>query len=241
MYNFNTQPENKQRASTRSRSGTITFYTLLCFALAGLIAGFAIGGFAGHLSRGLTANAGSPITSIPTLTGHGPNPSATATPENIFLGLPGVAAGDYSSAEKADGTTSYQFSAQIVNKADNTPITVTDAVCRLWLTDDSQGTAAGLMDNNYAIPRNPNSFNQPFPSEVNSALGFTSASPQTQPCTANGKTKWSYILSTAVPAGNYYLVVLADWKGIHYNWYMVAITVHNDNNNNDNNNGNNGN
>ena len=222
-----TQPESRQHGAVRAHSGTVTFYTLLCFSLAGLIAGFAIGGFAGHLSRGSAANLGAPISSAPTLTGHGPNLSATATPENIFLGVPGVVTGDYSSPESADGTTNYQFSAQIVNKADNTPITVTDVVCRLWLTDDPQGTAAGLSDNNYAILRNPGAFDQSFPNEIAGALNFTSSSPQTQPCAARGKTKWNYTLATAVSHGTYYLVVLSDWKGIHYNWYMVEITVHN--------------
>lgn len=218
------QPE-KHAARTRA----VTFYTILCFALAGLIAGFAIGGFAQHLSLNSTAAPGSPSSSMPTLTGHSPARTMTPTPENIFLGQPVVAAGDFTSPQQADGTTSYQLTAQIVNKADKTPITVTDVTCRLWLTDDLQATMAGLSANNYTLPKTPSLFAQPFPSEVQGALNFSAPSSQTQPCAANGKTKWTYTLSNSVPPGTYYLAIMADWKGIHYNWYMVAISVRNGN------------
>ena len=48
---------NNQYHSAASYSHKMTFSTLLCFALAGLLTGFAIGGFAGHLSRGSFASA----------------------------------------------------------------------------------------------------------------------------------------------------------------------------------------
>lgn len=224
------QPEGRRRGLARSRFGTITFYTLLCFSLAGLIMGFAIGGFAGHLLNSSAAGSSSFASSAPALTRHDPNHATTATPENIFLGLPGIAAGDYTFQERADETTRYRLAVQVINKADNTPITATDAVCRLWLTDDLQATTDALNANNFAIPRNPNTFNLPFPQEVVDALNFASASPQTQPCAANGKTIWTYTLAASVPHGTYYLAVLSDWKGIHYNWSLVAINVHDGNN-----------
>ena len=142
-----------------------------------------------------------------------------------MLGVPGVAPGDYSSPESSDGATPYQFATQIVTKAAKTPITTTDVVCRLWLTNDAQGTTAGLSAQNYALPRNLTSFNQPFPGELAGALNFAPTTSQTQPCATNKKTTWTYILATGIPHGTYYLTVLADWKGIHYNWYFVAITV----------------
>lgn len=232
------QPE-KRRGSTSAHSAT--FYTILCFALAGLIAGFAIGGFAQHLSYGSSTGPGSLSNSAPALTGHSPNLTTTPTQENVFVGQPVLAAGDYSNPQQADGTTDYQVNTQIVNKADKTPITVTDVTCRLWLTNDLQATMAGLSANDYALPKNPSLFNQPFPSEMQGALNFTAPSTQTQPCAANGKTKWTYTLSNSVPGGTYYLGILTDWKGIHYNWYMVAISVHNANSENSGDNGNNGN
>jgi hypothetical protein len=221
------QPEYQSSGSASSRAGVTTFYTLLCFSLAGLIMGFAIGGFAGHLSATPAGGTGSTTTSEPTLIGHGPVPSKSASPENILLGVPSIGAGDYTSPEMADGTTSYQLSAQIINKGDKTPITANDVVCRLWLTDDLDATMAGLSAGNFAIPRNPTTFSQPFPGEIAGVLNFASSSSQTQPCVTSGKTRWAYTLSSDVPEGTYYLAVLADWKGIHYNWYMVAIQVHN--------------
>lgn len=212
---------NDPRNSTRQRSGKITFYTLLCFSLAGLIAGFAIGGFAQHNADGTTVHSGNPLSS----SRHSSNPSASPTPGDVFLGEPTIAQGDYTYQEKADGATSYTLSAQIVNKNSNTPITATDVVCRLWLTDDQNAMAAALSDNNYQIPRTIGSFNQPFPQEIAGALNFASASEQTRPCAANGKTSWTYTISSTVQPGTYYLAVLADWKGRHYNWYMIAIKV----------------
>lgn len=215
-------PENFQGNPGGRHAGRIALYTLLCFSLAGLIAGFALGGFVGHARGGSTGNAGA--TGTASTTGHSPTPSVTSVQENVLLGPPVIGAGDYTSPEKADGKTSYTFSAQIVNKADNTPITATDVTCRLWLTDDADATTAALSANNYALPRS-NSFSQPFPHEIANALDFTPSSQQTQPCAANGKTHWTYALAPTVHHGRYFLAVLADWKGIHYNWYIVEIIV----------------
>lgn len=214
-------PGDTQRGS----GGKIALYTFLCFSLAGLIAGFALGGFTGRVPGGRAGGPGLAATHTPSISGHTPNPSATRVPENIFLGVPAVGAGDYTSPEKPDGTTIYTFSAQIVNKANNTPITATDVTCRLWLTDDADATSAALSDNNYVLLHSISSFNQPFPHEAANALNFASSSPQTQPCSAQGKTRWTYTVSPALHHGRYFLAVLADWKGIHYNWAMVAVSV----------------
>lgn len=216
---------DNQHNTGRQRFGKISFYTLLCFALAGLIAGFAIGGFAQHNADGSTAHSGSSISSTSSRNGHSPNSLTSPTPGDVFLGVPAIAPGDYSPHEKADGATSYRLAAQIINKNSNTPITATDVVCRLWLTDDAHAMAAALSDNDYQIPRTISSFDQPFPHEIAGALNFASASEQTHPCASNGKTSWSYTISSTVQPGTYYLAVLADWRGRHYNWYMAAINV----------------
>lgn len=219
-------PGNNQRGS----GGKIALYTFLCFSLAGLIAGFALGGFTGRAPGGLVGGPGPATTRTPAITGHTPNPSPTSAPENVLLGVPVVGAGDYISPEKANGATTYTFSAQIVNKENNSPITATDVTCRLWLTDDADAMSAALSNNNYALLRSPSSFNQPFPHEVANALNFASSSPQTQPCSARGKTSWTYTLSPELHHSRYFLAVLADWKGVHYNWAMVAISVPKGNN-----------
>jgi len=213
-----------QHGSGTSRFGKFALYTLLCFSLAGLIAGFAFGGFMGHFAGKMIGSSGS-TGNAPTIAHQPANASATASSENVFLGDPVVGAGDYTGVQKADGATSYKFSAQAVNKGSTTPITATDVTCRLWLTTDSNATAAALSANKYAIPRTIAGFAQPFPNEMGGALNFTGPSQQTQPCASNGKTNWTYKLATTVQPGNYYLAVLADWKGVHYNWYMVSIKV----------------
>jgi hypothetical protein len=223
-------PGDNQRGSSSQRPAKIALYTILCFSLAGLIAGFALGGFTGRAPSAHSGGSGPAITRTPSIVAHSPNPSATRVPENVLLGVPLVGAGDYTGSEKADGTTTYTFSAQIVNKAGNTPITATDVTCRLWLTEDANAMAAALSNNNYALPRTPSSFDQPFPHETANALNFAPSSPQTQPCSAQGKTSWTYTLAPSLHHGTYFLAVLADWKGIHYNWAMVEISVSKGNN-----------
>lgn len=219
-------PGNNQRRSGEK----IALYTFLCFSLAGLIAGFALGGFTARAPGGRAGGPGSAATRTPSIAGLTPNPSATRAPANVLLGVPIVGAGDYTSPEKADGATTYTFSVQIVNRGNNSPITATDVTCRLWLADDAAATSTALSNNNYALLRSPSSFGQPFPHEVANALNFAPSSPQTQPCSARGKTSWTYRLAPGLRHSKYFLAVLADWKGTHYNWAMVAISVPKGNN-----------
>lgn len=218
---------SRRRGGTRAWWRFSTFSLLLGFALAGLLAGFGVGALESHFSRLASSAASLPVSSRPIFVGRDPSPLVTATPESISLGIPGVVAGDYTVAELADGVTDYQFAARIIDKAGNVSRITGETVCRLWLTDDPQATTDGLSAENYAIPRDIAAFNQPFPQEITGALNFAPASPQTQFCAASGKTSWTYTLNPTLPPGPYYLVVLADWKGVRYNWYVVAITVRN--------------
>ena len=208
------------RGSGKTRFGKFAFYTLFSFSLAGLIAGFAFGGFMGHFA-GKMAN----LSNVPTIPHQPARTSPTGGSEGIAPGDPVLGSGDYTSPQKADGSTKYKLSAQIVYKNTHTPLTAPNVTCRLWLTSDADATATVLSADNYAIPRTIASFAQPFPDEISGALDFAAPSQQTQPCSTKGKTTWTYTLSPAVQPGNYYLAVLADWKGVHYNWYMVAIKV----------------
>lgn len=220
-----TWPDSNNRASKRQGLGKITTYALLCFALAGLIIGFALGGFAGHTLTSTAVSSNTPRVQTPSIAQRTPKATPTPTLENILPGNPVIGPGDYTSPEKADGTTSYKLSALIVNKGTNSPIQVNDVTCRLWLTRDARKTQSALSANNYALPKGVNSFNQPFPEEEEDALEFSHSSQQVQPCVANGKTTWTYTLSPDLRRGSYYLAVLADWKGQHYNWYMVQINA----------------
>jgi hypothetical protein len=219
------QPDSRQRGLIRALSGTTVFYALLCFSLAGLLTGFAVGGFAAQLSRKSPVHPSLLISSVPTAAKNRPRALATTLLENVSISVPTITKWDYVGQERADGTTSYQLSVQIVNKRDRMPVTSSDVLCRLWLTDDIQATNAALSADNYTLLKNPALFDQPFPQEVVGALNFASASQQTQPCAANGKTMWTYTLAPSVLSGAYYLAVLADWKGVSYSWYMVGIKI----------------
>jgi hypothetical protein len=212
---------NSPRTSTYQPARNIVTYSILCFSLAGLIFGFATGGF---LGRSPSTPKTLPQTThlIPRST---PSPviTATPTPEDILLDNPIVT--HISTSEKADGTTSYTFSAQIVYKGTKTPITVTDVTCRLWLTPDNTAEDTALSTSKYAALHNTANLNQPLPLESVGAMIFTAPSAQVQPCAANGNTTWTYTLSTALPAGTYYIYALSDWKGRHFPWYASQIQV----------------
>lgn len=206
--------------------GKITTYALLCFALSGLIIGFAIGGFAGHRSTTTLVSSHTPEVRTPSIAQRiTTTATATPVPENILPANPIIGSDDYTSPQKADGSTDYKLSASIMNKVTNKPVEVSTVTCRLWLTRDAQGTQQALSANNYALPKAINALDQPFPQEEAGAMEFHHSSKQVQPCSANKKTTWAYTLSPELRRGTYYLVVLADWKGKHYNWYMVQITI----------------
>ncbi|MEO7019750.1 MAG: hypothetical protein ABI234_06330 [Ktedonobacteraceae bacterium] len=212
---------NPQRMSAYQPARKVMTYTILCFSLAGLIFGFAAGGF---LGRGPNT-AQTPPKSTPSIVHHMPSPAITVTPtpENIFLDDSIIT--HIATSEKADSTTSYTFSAQPVYKGTNKPIDVTDVTCRLWLTKDLDGTYAAISANKYAILHSISGLTQPFPLETPAALVFTPTVLQVQPCSASGSTTWTYTLSPTVTPGTYYLFVLADWKGTHFNTSARQIQV----------------
>jgi hypothetical protein len=219
-----TWSEDNQQSAFHQHINKIILVILACFALAGLILGFAIGGFTTHHTSSPPASAASIAIAKPHTT---PSPvvTATTTPENVDLGFPLIGTGDYTPVEQADGATSYTLSALIVNKSTSTPIQATDVTCRLWLTKSTKATQSALSANAYALPKTTASFHQTFPAEVAGALSFTSGN-QVQNCAAKVKTTWTYTVSPTIKAGVYFLAVLADWQGKHYNWYMLAINIH---------------
>lgn len=211
--------------SARQRLSKVATYTLLCVALAGLIAGFAIGSFAEHNHNSATASLIASQLHKPSTIPHTPSATPVLSLENIQPDDPILRPGDFTTSEVADGTTSYRVSAQITDKSTGKSINATDVTCRLWLTQDTNATQSALNANDYALPKTISALSQPFPAEMQGALNFTGNSLQVQPCAAGGKTAWTYTLSPALTRGTYFLAILADWKGIHYNWYLVQITI----------------
>jgi hypothetical protein len=197
------------------QSRKIAVFAVLLFALSGLISGFAVGAFVRPKLGSGTTSTGSGTTS-----GAQSNKTSQST-ENINLDFPVI--GDFSYSEVANGSTSYIFTAQILDKSKN-PIRAPDVMCKLWLTKNGDVNQVLLADNS-AIPRAIDEIQQPFPQEVANGLNFISPSQQVHPCTPNGKTTWSYTVSPSVKPGTYYLVVLADWKGKSYTWSWRAIKI----------------
>ena len=210
-------------AGTHSTTRRFATTILLVFSLAGLVAGFAFGGLTSPRSKATATNPppakqNTPVVQITNTV------IPTATPENVKLGAPLIKTSTY--AEHADGTTTYTFSAQPVYEGTNKLIDVSDVTCRLWLTSDLNGTTTALKANHYALLTSLNNLSQPFPLEI--ALTFTTpANSGVQPCAANSPTSWSYTIPPTVqqPNTTYYLFILADWKGKHYNWSASQIKI----------------
>lgn len=203
------------------QSRRIATFAILLFALSGLISGFALGAFVKPKIAGLTPNHGSGTTPVAQST----TTTTKTAHENVTVGEPIIHQGDFTYTELADGTTTYTFSALIVYDNTTTPIQASDVTCKIWLTHDLDATKKLLNANHYAVLKDINHIQQPFSSEVPNSLNFIGPSIQTQPCAAGSKTTWTYTLSPSVEHGLYYLFVLADWKGKHYNWYAEAIRV----------------
>ncbi len=217
MQTLSSQPPNHISQQTRK----IAVFAILLFALSGLISGFAVGAFM-HPKTGTRPATTNTRPGNTPVTQSTKGPVSTA-PENVSLAYPVINQGDYSYFQVANGSTSYTFSAWILNRSQD-PIQVPDVTCKLWLTKDSDVNSI-LQADNYAIPRAFDTIQQSFPGEVVGALIFASSTQQTQPCTPKGKTTWSYTVSPSLDPGIYYAVVLADWKGKSFDWSWRAIRI----------------
>ena len=201
--------------SLSSQSRTVAVLAILLFAFAGLISGFAIGAFV-RPNQSQQANNATTIINPPTQKKtQSTTPTTHAHPE--LIGEPVIDQVQYS--QEANGTTTYNFTAHAIYK--NGQAVHKDGItCKIWLTHD------GNVNHNMPTSRlhAVSTLDQPFPDETTNALTFDSATPQTQPCAA-GVGNWNYKLSASLNSGTYYLVILMDWGGVHYNWKWVQVTV----------------
>jgi hypothetical protein len=207
-----------------SQSRTIAVVAMLLFAVAGLISGFAVGAFIrpGHhvqSSRQTRLPTPPPANQLttPTPTPHAQHP--------VPLGYPIIVQVNY--IEAADDNSTYTFSVQATDqsngkRAAGNPIHSSGVTCKLWLTKDGNVSANMPTDKLKAA----DSLSQPFPKEeVGSLDFFSSSTPQTQMCDAKGQATWNYKVTNSVVPGQYFLVVLNDWKGVHWSWSWVAIKI----------------
>ncbi len=226
MQAWSGQPPTGTGMGTLSPARKFLTTVLIVCSLIGLIAGFAIGGLTGRANTTAQTPIVKPTHTVVSTSQNTPSPTATVA-LNQTIGDPEILSVAYT--EKADGATSYILSAKITDNNKQQPhnITATDVLCKLWLTQDATATTATLKANNYALLSHINQLQQPIAGEVVNGLTFaTSTASQIQTCGTNGaSTTWTYTLSPTVKAGQYYLFVVADWEGKHFNWYDVNITV----------------
>ena len=202
-------------SSLNTQSRTIAVLAILLFAFAGLISGFAIGAFVRPNQLQQTSKTSSVVN--PPTQGQAKNITPITQTRPELLGEPVIDQVQYS--QEANGATTYSFAVHAIDKHGQS-IHKDGITCKMWLTHDSNVNHNMTTSRLRAI----STLNQPFPGESTNALTFNSTTSQTQPCAA-GVGTWNYMLSTALKSGTYYLVILMDWSGVHYNWKWIQITV----------------
>jgi hypothetical protein len=217
--------QNASSIVSPSRKLIITILSV--FSLAGLVIGFTIGGLT-HPKSNPTGNTG-PVQK-PTIAAH---TTATATPTatlppTVLLGFPEFSSTPTTTESATDGTQ-YTVSMQAVDKQKKS-VHSSDVTCKLWLVanipdhqnlDIAQTTLKAVDNLKAAITGTVNK----IPSPELPYLNFDATTDQTVHCNANGQATWKYTIATAALPGNYDLVILADWKGAHWNWSWVNITI----------------
>ncbi|MBV8822436.1 MAG: hypothetical protein JO123_06565 [Ktedonobacteraceae bacterium] len=208
----------------RGPSPVLALTAILMFAFSGLLIGFAVGALAHQHTPTQTANSNQ--NTHPLIT-QAQAPTQTTTTQTLQLGCPLI--GSFNAAEIANGTASYNLSAQARDKSggacgSGNAVHAPGITCKLWLTADDHinQTLKGITPSRLA---KIDTLAQPMPNEVENALLFDPATPQTQLCDKQGHITWKYSINPSVQPGQYSLLVLTDWKGISSNWSWVYITV----------------
>lgn len=202
--------------STPPRAVVVT--AILLFALSGLISGFAVGAF-------VRPNFALPShdTGTTSVVQRNQTPATSLTQSPIPLAPPVI--NSFDTPEIADGTTVYTFSSQAedqsIDKRHGKPVHSPGITCRLWLIPATQNPFNIPLD---SLKSPGNLQNGSLPGEVQ-ALIFDPTTAQTQPCNPNGQGVWKYHLDPSMNPGQYYLMVLTDWQGVHYNWSWVMVTI----------------
>lgn len=213
-----------QYRNTRTQKIIIVAITL--FALAGLMMGFAVGA----ITRPPRQVSITPTPPPPTALAQKPTPTATPAPTltvaDLGIGCPTVTAN--TGVQLADGNTDYTVSAEIVDKSiikttlcgKGKDLHAPDLTCKVWLTKSDDALHKLTRDQFNPVSNLQN----PFPQEEQNALTFDTGQ-QVQPCSQTGPTAWTYKLSPSLKPGFYYVAVVADWKGIVFNWSWTTIRV----------------
>jgi hypothetical protein len=211
--------------NAHSQTRAIAVLAVMLFAFAGLISGFATGAFIHPKTGTTTGNSGSHTGQVTPQKTQTPVSTKTIHPSPIYW--PQILQ-EPPGTEKADGATTYRLSIQVVSETKDQkagpPIHAAGITCKIWLTKDSN-VNDNLKMNNYKRLKSVGTLSQPFPGEIVGALSFSGSSSQVQTTNAAGQVTWNYSIANLVEHGQYYLVILADWSGVHYNWVWISITV----------------
>ena len=219
-YNMQTLSGRGSTNNLKNQSRAIAVISIVFFAIAGLLSGFAVGAFTRPTQQQFSSTTTTSLTPPQQKPGH--TPTATVhIQQSIPMNPPTVQQVAY--VETANGSTPYTVTAQAVDKT-NQPIHSQGITCKLWLTADSKVTVNIPTSRLTAV----DTLAQPFPKEAQGVLNFAATTQQTQPCNSNGQGQWSYTISPSIKHSTYYLVVLMDWGGIHYNWSWANITIKKD-------------
>lgn len=216
LYGMQTVTRPGSTSGLSSQSRIIAVIAILLFAFSGLLSGFAVGAFI----RSTPAQTSTP-NPVATTEVHKSSSSPTPPPVQnpVKLGWPVV--DQYEPTEIADGNTRYLLSAYVTDQSNgNTfgnPIHASGITCILWLTKEQKSPEKNLKPISAVY--------NPMDGELSGALHFDSTTPRAHNCDANGRGTWKYTVDPSVPPGNYYLAVVTDWSGVHYNWSWIVVTI----------------
>jgi hypothetical protein len=214
-----------------SQALRVAVLAVILFALSGLITGFAFGAFV-HFSPTRTASSPTSINTTQQKTG-GTTPVTTPQTNPQSLGLPLIQS--YSYNEIANGTTIYKVVVQVTNQrngplAAGKALSVSGITCKLWLVQRIPDKKAlniptSTLKNVQAIQSPITGYINDRPVSEISGLNFDPTTSQTQLSNTKGQATWQYQISPSVAPGNYDLVALTDWDGVHFNWSWYNIVI----------------
>lgn len=227
------QPQPSKSGTTQAQTIIITAISL--FALSGFMVGFAFGAFVRPKGDTTSSNTQSniPVVSQKNL----PTPSPTPQAQPPSLGCPDVEAG--LSQMLADGQTTYDATIQAKDKtgdqgnkcldiAVEKPVIVDGITCKIWLTK-AQDPSGDLSSHSSQL-QHVDQLSSPSPDEIQPGLIFDPSTPQVQPC-KQGQGHWKFTISPTISPGDYFIMGLTDWQGVHYNWSWYQFKVVNKKNN----------
>jgi hypothetical protein len=207
--------EHFHTVSVGTQTRNVVLIALVFFALAGLISGFTVGAFLHSHQTGQIK-----LPSQASNTQTKPQQTVTTAPSSAHplpLGDPVI--DSYQWKEIADGSTMYSFAGHVVNKQ-NILLRTSSVTCKIWLTKDGNVDSAMTEVRLQSV----STLALPFADEVPGVLLFSTATPQTQMC-LRGRGAWSYQIAPTTKPGYYFIVLLTDWGGIHYNWSWIQIRI----------------